>query len=175
MPNSLLTAHTLTLADKVGRALSAGRRMLASAESCTGGLVAGAVTAVAGSSGWFDRGFVTYSNEAKAAELGVDPAILEAHGAVSEPTARAMAIGAMKASGAGVAVSTTGIAGPGGATPGKPVGTVCFGWAWQTPAGIEVRTATQLFAGDRAAVRAAAVDAALQGLLELPLVARAAG
>jgi len=157
----------LELSARVGLALQARGRMLACAESCTGGLVAGLVTAVAGSSGWFDRGFVTYSNAAKTAQLGVSEATLAAHGAVSEQTAAEMAAGALRAAGAQAGVSTTGIAGPGGATPGKPVGTVCFGWAWLDEAGaVQTRTATHIFDGDRTAVRMAAVRAALQGLLE---------
>jgi len=156
----------LDLSGAVGQVLLPAGRMLASAESCTGGLVAGLVTAVAGSSAWFDRGFVTYTNEAKMAELGVQAATLAAHGAVSEQTAGEMAAGALRAAGVQVAVSTTGIAGPGGATPGKPVGMVCFGWAWATPGGVRVRTATHLLGGDRTAVRLRAVKIALRGVLD---------
>ncbi len=151
-----------TLARALGAALQARGWCAATAESCTGGLVAAAITDVAGSSGWFDRGFVTYSNEAKQEALGVPAATLAAHGAVSEPTARAMAEGALARSRADVAVAITGIAGPGGATPGKPVGTVCLAWAERAG---ETRAATFRFAGDRAAVRAASVGAALRGLL----------
>ena len=140
------------LARRVGRRLLASRRRLVTAESCTGGWIAKAITDVAGSSAWFSEGFVTYSNEAKVERLGVPPALLARHGAVSRAVARAMARGALergvaapqagRAVGAGgvravgaegaasVAVAVTGIAGPGGGTPGKPVGTVWFCWAW---------------------------------------------
>jgi nicotinamide-nucleotide amidase len=159
---------TLALAEEVGRRLGMGGRVLATAESCTGGLVAGAITAIAGSSAWFERGFVTYSNEAKMDELEVGSLTLDAYGAVSEQTAREMALGALHASGASVAVSTTGIAGPDGATPGKPVGMVCFAWVWDSPEGLCSRTVTEIFPGDRAAVREASVVTALRGLLLVP-------
>ncbi|MBS0319195.1 MAG: CinA family protein [Proteobacteria bacterium] len=133
----------------------------ATAESCTGGLVAAAITSVAGSSDVFDRGFVTYSNAAKVGMLGVDAALIIAHGAVSEPVARAMADGALAHSDAHVAVAITGIAGPGGAVPGKPVGTVCFGLAIR---GHETVAETVRWPGDRAAVRAAAALHALERL-----------
>lgn len=149
------------LAAQVGHALHGKGLVLATAESCTGGGAAAAVTDIAGSSAWFDRGFVTYSNAAKSAMLGVPEALISQHGAVSEEVAAAMAAGALAHSGAQVALSTTGIAGPGGAVPGKPVGTVCFGWA---VAG-RVHTGRLVFGGDRAAVRAQAVAHALQGLL----------
>lgn len=152
------------LAAELGATLRALRWLCATAESCTGGLVAGAITDLAGSSEWFDRGFVTYSNEAKIAMLSVPPATLEAHGAVSEPTARAMTVGALAQSRAHVAVAVTGIAGPGGAVPGKPVGTVCFAWAVRDGA---LRAETRHLPGDRAAVRDASVAIALQGLLAL--------
>lgn len=133
------------------------RWMLATAESCTGGLIAGACTDLAGSSAWFERGFVTYSNAAKTEQLGVDAALIDTHGAVSELVVRAMVLGALQHSRAQVAVAVTGIAGPTGGSADKPVGTVWFGWA--TPAG--VHTEVQQFAGDRAAVRAATVGHAL--------------
>ncbi|MDR7306718.1 nicotinamide-nucleotide amidase [Rhodoferax saidenbachensis] len=136
--------------------------MLATAESCTGGLIAGACTDLAGSSAWFERGFVTYSNAAKTEQLGVDAALIATHGAVSEPVVRAMAQGALQHSHAQVAVAVTGVAGPTGGSADKPVGTVWFGWA--TPAG--VRSEVQHFAGDRAAVRAATVQHALARLVE---------
>jgi nicotinamide-nucleotide amidase len=137
--------------------------MLATAESCTGGMIAAACTDLSGSSAWFERGFVTYSNAAKSEMLGVDPALIEQHGAVSEAVVRAMVQGAIAHSRAQVAVAVTGVAGPTGGSADKPVGTVWFGWA--TPAGItsEVRH----FAGDRAAVREATVRHALEGLLRL--------
>ncbi len=137
--------------------------MLATAESCTGGLIAAACTDLAGSSNWFERGFVTYSNAAKTELLGVDAALIETHGAVSEPVARAMAEGAVARSHAQVSVAVTGIAGPGGGSPGKPVGTVWFGWC----AGGRVLTAQHRFDGDRAAVRTATVVRARQGLWAL--------
>ncbi len=153
----------LTLADALRRR---GWR-IAAAESCTGGLIAGACTGVAGSSDWFERGFVTYSNEAKIEMLGVTPALIAAHGAVSAEVASAMAMGALQHAPVQLAVAVTGIAGPGGAGPGKPVGTVCFGLA-QGPAGpgASVRTWSRLFPGDRAGVREATVAEALRALTE---------
>jgi nicotinamide-nucleotide amidase len=147
----------------VGRALERAGWMLATAESCTGGWIAQAITATAGSSAWFDRGFVTYSNDAKQDLLGVAAATLARHGAVSEPTAREMAAGALARSRAAIAVSVTGVAGPSGGTPAKPVGTVCIGWAVRDGA---VEAATLHLPGDRAAVRRASVAAALAGVLE---------
>lgn len=163
MPMNGDAAHE-RLATALGAALRARRWLCATAESCTGGLVAGAITMVAGSSEWFDRGFVTYSDEAKVETLDVSPATIEAHGAVSEATARAMATGALAASRAQIAVAVTGIAGPGGATPGKPVGTVCFAWALRDA---EPRVAIHQLPGDRAAVRSACVTIALDGLIAL--------
>ena len=151
------------LAAELGRALLARRRRVTVAESCTGGLLAGAITSVAGSSDWFDVGYVTYSNAAKVTLLGVPDAVLASHGAVSEETARAMALGALAKSGADIAAAVTGIAGPSGGTPEKPVGTVCFAWARR--GGVAESTTCHL-AGDRAAVRAASVTFALEGLLE---------
>lgn len=152
------------LARHAGELLHRHGLMLATAESCTGGWVAQAITAVPGSSQWFDRGFVTYSNEAKCEMLGVDVATLEAHGAVSEETVRAMAEGALRHSRAQISVAISGIAGPGGGSPEKPVGTVCLAWA---AAGRIVVAHTEHFAGDRSAVRWQAVIAALQGLIVL--------
>jgi nicotinamide-nucleotide amidase len=154
---------TFALATALGRALQRGGLRAATAESCTGGLLAGAITDVAGSSGWFERGFVTYSDDAKRALLAVRAETLAAHGAVSEAVAAEMAAGALAHSPADLAVAVTGIAGPGGGTPAKPVGTVCFAWARR---GRAIATSTQRFPGDRAAVRAATVRAALQGLLD---------
>ncbi|MBL8360874.1 MAG: CinA family protein [Rubrivivax sp.] len=144
---------------------------ISTAESCTGGLIAGACTGVAGSSDWFERGFVTYSNEAKVEMLGVAPALLAAHGAVSAEVASAMAMGALQHAPVQLAVAVTGIAGPGGAVPGKPVGTVCFALALAIahgPAGpgASVRSWSRLFSGDRAAVREATVAEALRALTE---------
>ena len=152
------------LSRQLGRRLLASRGRLATAESCTGGGVAQAVTAIAGSSNWFDRGYVTYSNEAKRELLGVPATTLRRHGAVSEATARAMAAGALRRSGATLALSVTGIAGPGGATPGKPVGTVCFAWA----SGRKLRSETRRFRGGRAQVRRQSVAHALRGALKWP-------
>lgn len=137
--------------------------MMATAESCTGGLVAAACTELAGSSLWFERGLVTYANEAKTELLGVDAALIERHGAVSEEVARAMALGTLARSHAQVALSITGIAGPSGGSAEKPVGTVWFGWY------LDGRTHAERlrFPGDRATVRSAAATHALQGMLTL--------
>ena len=150
------------LSRKIGKALKANRQALVTAESCTGGWLAQAVTSVAGSSDWFERGYVTYSNAAKREELGVPAAILERHGAVSEPAARAMARGALRKGKGTLALAVTGIAGPGGGAPGKPVGTVCFAWAQ----GRKIRSETRRFRGGRASVRRKSVAHALQGALE---------
>ena len=133
---------------------------LATAESCTGGMIAAACTDLAGSSAWFERGFVTYSNAAKADMLGVDAALIAQHGAVSEPVARAMAFGAIRHSQAQVSVAVTGVAGPSGGSLDKPVGTVWFGFS---VAG-QLLSEQQCFAGDRAAVRLATVHYALKRL-----------
>lgn len=137
--------------------------MLATAESCTGGLIAAACTDLAGSSQWFERGFVTYSNAAKVQCLGVPADLIERHGAVSEAVARAMAQGAVAHSAAQVALAVTGVAGPTGGSADKPVGTVWFGWQVQGATHSELRR----FAGDRAAVRAQTVRHALRRLREL--------
>ena len=134
--------------------------MMATAESCTGGLIAGACTDLSGSSTWFERGFVTYSNAAKTGMLGVDAALIAAHGAVSEAVARAMAEGALRRSLAQVSVAVTGVAGPTGGSVDKPVGTVWFGWCVNG----ETTSERQRFDGDRAAVRQATVAYALAGL-----------
>jgi nicotinamide-nucleotide amidase len=150
------------LAARLGELALARQAMLATAESCTGGLVAGAITDIAGSSAWFDRGFVTYSNRAKMEDLGVDPEIIARHGAVSGETAKAMAQGAKAVSSAQWSVAVTGIAGPAGGSPDKPVGTVWFAWAG--PEGVEALH--RRLDGDRASVRAASVAIALQGLVD---------
>lgn len=144
--------------------------MLATAESCTGGMIAAACTDLAGSSAWFERGFVSYSNAAKTQLLGVPADCIASHGAVSEPVARAMAQGALTHSAAQVAVAVTGVAGPGGGSPDKPVGTVWIAWAMAD----QVRAERMQFSGDRAAVRQATVEHALQGLVTLlaPAAAR---
>jgi len=137
---------------------------LATAESCTGGLIAAACTSLAGSSDWFERGFVTYSNEAKVELLGVAPALLQAFGAVSEEVARAMALGALARAPVQAAVSVTGIAGPGGAVPGKPVGTVWLAVATATGVAPEVVAECLHLDGDRQQVRWQTVETALQRL-----------
>ena len=152
---------TLDLAASVGQLLKAKRLQAVTAESCTGGGVAQAFTEIAGSSSWFDCGFITYSNASKNELLDIPEALIAQHGAVSEEIAAAMAEGALANSNADVSVSTTGIAGPGGAVPGKPVGTVCFGWS----VGHRTHTERLVFAGDRHAVREQTVIHALQGLL----------
>lgn len=160
-----------TLARQLGNLLLERGEWLTAAESCTGGWLAQSVTAIAGSSGWFDRGFVTYSNAAKVDMLGVPETTLERHGAVSEATARAMAQGALAHSRADWAVAITGIAGPSGGSAEKPVGTVCFAWAGRE-LGCEAQTCR--FDGDRAAVREQSVRHALNGLLarvDTPLTA----
>lgn len=153
-----------TLALAVGRALERAGLVLTTAESCTGGWVAQAVTAVAGSSGWFDRGFVTYSNAAKSEMLGVPAETLARDGAVSEATVHAMAEGALARSRAQAAIAITGIAGPSGGTPDKPVGTVWFAWAVR---GRATRAERHQLRGDRAAIRRRSVAIALAGLLKL--------
>ncbi len=157
---------TAALVAGLAEALLARRWKLATAESCTGGLIAAACTERAGSSDWFDRGMVTYSYASKSDLLAVPTTLLQEQGAVSQAVAQAMALGALGASLADVSVAVTGIAGPGGGTAQKPVGTVCFGWARRDAQGQPVaHTDMQCFAGDRAAVRAATVAHALQGLL----------
>ena len=152
------------LAERVGERLKACAGMLVTAESCTGGWVAQAVTAIAGSSGWFERGFVTYSNAAKQELLGVRTGTLELHGAVSEETAREMAEGALSRSQGTLAVSITGIAGPAGGSAAKPVGTVCFAWLAK---GRPALSETRRFDGDRESVRRQSVIHALEGVLKL--------
>jgi len=150
-----------TLAHQVGITLRERGWWLTTAESCTGGWVAQAITAIPGSSAWFERGFVTYTNLAKQEMLGVQAATLDSHGALSAATVTEMAQGALCHSHAQLAVAISGIAGPGGGSPEKPVGTVWFAWAWA--GGVQVRC--QQLAGDRTAVREQAVVIALQGLL----------
>lgn len=146
----------------LAHAMLARGGMIVTAESCTGGMIAAALTSIAGSSVWFERGFVTYSDDAKIELLGVDPRTLDSQGAVSEATAAEMARGAVSRSRADLAVSVTGVAGPGGGSPHKPVGTVCFGWCVRDEA---PQTARLLLSGDRAAVRRASVRIAVEGLL----------
>ena len=163
LTNQALEANLI----QISTTLLASGRMLATAESCTGGMIAAACTDLAGSSQWFERGFVTYSNEAKTELLGVPAGLIATHGAVSEPVARAMALGAVAHSRAQVAVAVTGIAGPTGGTADKPVGTVWFGWNVNGT----ITTATRRFDGDRAAVRQQTLAwacARLNALLQTP-------
>lgn len=150
------------LARHLGQRLKASKAILVTAESCTGGWVAQLATSVAGSSEWFERGFVTYSNAAKQELLGVRPETLARHGAVSEETAREMALGALAHARATLALAVTGVAGPTGGSRDKPVGTVCFAWA--DAAGC--RSETMRFPGDREAVRRQSVIHALEGVLQ---------
>ena len=152
-----------TMARAVSQELKRKGLMLVTAESCTGGWVAQVMTSVAGSSEWFERGFVAYTNLAKREMLGVKTTILSRYGAVSEQTARAMAEGALTHSHAQVALAITGIAGPSGGTPEKPVGTVCLAWAGKKR---DTTSRKQVFNGDREGVRRQAVTAALQGVLD---------
>lgn len=149
------------LAKSIGQRLKAANAVLVTAESCTGGWAAQVVTSVAGSSAWFDRGFITYSNAAKGEVLGVRAETLAQYGAVSEETAREMAVGALARSQGTVAVSITGVAGPAGGTKDKPVGTVCFAWARAA----RVHAETRRFSGDRESVRKQSVIRALEGVL----------
>jgi len=152
--------HQLAL--QVGQMLEAKNQLLVTAESCTGGWIAEVITSVPGSSTWFDRGFVSYSNLAKQEMLGVDPNILSVHGAVSEAAVRAMAEGALAHSSADIAVAVSGVAGPGGGSVDKPVGTVCFAWATRQGA---ISSRARYFSGDRYTVRKLSVVTALEGLL----------
>ena len=152
-----------SLARRLGARLRKRRLKLVTAESCTGGWIAQAVTSVAGSSAWFDRGFVTYSNQAKKEMLGVRARTLSRYGAVSEETAREMAAGALARSRAQVAIAVTGVAGPGGGTRRKPVGTVCFAWSRKKSAPASV---VRHFSGNRERIRRRSVEFALQGSLE---------
>lgn len=157
------TVSSLSIVAELAKALTDRAWMLTTAESCTGGLIAAACTELAGSSVWFDRGVVTYSNEAKVDLLGVPAELIAEHGAVSEAVAKAMALGALSHSRAQVAVAVTGVAGPGGGAPEKPVGTVWIAWA-VSPSSAQAER--HVFEGDRASVRAATVNCALKGLLD---------
>jgi nicotinamide-nucleotide amidase len=156
-------ASLATLAVELGEALKARNLSLALAESCTGGLVAATITDIAGSSAWFDRGFITYSNASKIEMLGVRTETLEKFGAVSEQTATVMAHGALKNSHAQIAGSITGIAGPDGGSKEKPVGTVCFAWVGTK---LPLSTTTKRFFGNRQEVRQQAAIAMMSGLIE---------
>lgn len=149
------------LSEQLGRALLQKRATVTTAESCTGGGVSQAITSIAGSSGWFNRSYITYANSAKQEMLGVDEALLEAHGAVSEPVVVSMVRGAARGANADYAVAISGIAGPNGGTEEKPVGTVWF--AWLSPDGVTARK--YLLTGDRLSVREQAVKISLQELL----------
>ncbi|GLU30800.1 CinA family protein [Trinickia caryophylli] len=151
------------LAVRAGNKLRETRLMLTTAESCTGGMVATAITDISGSSGWFERGFVTYSNQAKTEMIGVPAELIDKHGAVSEPVARAMAEGALRNSRAQVSLAITGVAGPGGGTETKPVGMVSFAWSNRLHTSVE----TLVFKGDREQIRVQAAAHALRGLLAL--------
>lgn len=158
-----MSTEILELAQQVGKRLQEKGLLLTTAESCTGGWVSQAITEIAGSTGWFDCGFVAYSNASKTEMLDVSAALIAQFGSVSEEVAVAMAQGALANSNAHIALSTTGIAGPTGAVPGKPVGTVCFGWVF----GEEAHSERLVFAGDRHSVREQTVVHALQGLLRM--------
>ena len=151
------------LAVRAGNKLREMRLMLTTAESCTGGMVAAAITDISGSSGWFERGFVTYSNQAKTEMIGVPAELIDKHGAVSEPVARAMAEGALRNSRAQVSLAITGVAGPGGGTATKPVGMVSFAWSNRLHTSVE----TLVFKGDREQIRVQAAAHALRGLISL--------
>ena len=163
LPAQAAQAQTAEIVQKAAVALRQRGWRLATAESCTGGLIAAACTELAGSSDWFERGFVSYSNAAKTDLLGVPPALIAAHGAVSEPVVRAMAEGALARSHAQLSVAVTGIAGPTGGSEDKPVGTVWFAWC----GGGQTLAERQVLTGNRAAVRAQTVRWALDGLLRL--------
>jgi nicotinamide-nucleotide amidase len=159
---------TRALATQLGQLLLTRQGWLATAESCTGGLLSGAVTAIPGSSGWFDQGWVTYSNRAKHVQLGVARETLDTFGAVSEEVARQMAAGVLAmAPLATLALTTTGVAGPGGGTANKPVGLVWFGFAQRAPSGVIVHAVSQIFEGDRDAVRDASVAFSLRSACAL--------
>ncbi|HZW12668.1 MAG TPA: CinA family protein [Noviherbaspirillum sp.] len=157
----------IDLATRVGRTLQQKGLLLATAESCTGGGVGQAITEIAGSSEWFDCGFIAYSNASKTEMLDVPAALIAQFGTVSEEVAGAMAEGALSNSNAHLSLATTGIAGPGGAVPGKPVGTVCFAWSMGNRARPNTFTERLVFSGDRQTVREQTVAYALQGLLRL--------
>jgi len=157
-----IDAKLSELVNEIARRALAAKVRIVTAESCTGGWIAKAITDLADSSRWFERGYVTYSNEAKTQDLGVSKETLDAHGAVSEATVREMALGALRAAGADIAVAVSGIAGPSGGTPQKPVGTVWFAVA----RGNDVTSSPRLFPGDREAVRRGSVQYALELLLQ---------
>lgn len=165
-----MDSELVALSETIGTACRARGLTIATAESCTGGWAAQVITHTAGSSAWFDRGFVTYANAAKTDMLGVRMDTIEAHGAVSLQTAGEMAAGALAHSNAMISLAITGIAGPTGGSPDKPVGTVCFAWCIRTGDRIDTPSCERrLFAGDREAVRRQAVVHALSGLLHVAM------
>lgn len=155
------------LSAKVGHVLLESKRRLVTAESCTAGWIAKAITDIPDSSGWFLGGIVAYDNAIKQSLLGVASATLDRHGAVSDATVQEMAVGALSTLGGEVAVAVSGIAGPSGGQPGKPVGTVWFGWAWRYGQAIHHRTRLKIIEGDRDEVRRRSVSTALNGILEI--------
>jgi len=155
------------LASEVGAFLLSPARLLVTAESCTGGWIGKALTDVPGSSGWYKGGVVAYADATKRDILQVPAGILQVHGAVSDATAQAMAKGALEVLGGDIAVAVTGIAGPGGAMPGKPVGTVWFSWAWKNGQAVRSIARLKIFDGDREEVRRRTVAMALNGILEI--------
>lgn len=165
--DSLNSNYLAQLAEQLAEILLNKQWFCATAESCTGGLLASTFTSIAGSSNWFERGFVTYSNQSKIENLAVADSTIEQFGAVSEQTAMEMASGLLlKANNIDLGLSTTGIAGPGGATPGKPIGMVCFGIAQRTPDGISSRAFTHILEGDRNSVRYAAVKTIIEAAIQ---------
>lgn len=163
----MVTQRVQLAAQKLGELLVQQHQLLGTAESCTGGLLSAAITDISGSSQWFERGYITYSNAAKQQDLGVHTDSLQHFGAVSEETAMEMAAGVLSQSQATFAISTTGIAGPTGATPGKPVGMVCFGFARRKSDGIMAYALTEIFDGNRQTIREQAVLFALEHAVEL--------
>jgi nicotinamide-nucleotide amidase len=162
LSRSQLESQAVVIATRLGRELERRHWLVCSAESCTGGAIARALTETGGSSAWFDSAYITYSNRAKIANLGVLPATLESFGAVSEPVVAAMAKGALERSTCQLSLAVSGVAGPGGASPGKPVGTVCFAWAlFSDTGGVQVQTQTVQLPGDRYEVRLRTVCYAL--------------
>ena len=166
MNNTVSDQHLFAMATELGSLLKQRHYFFATAESCTGGWVAKLMTDVVGSSGWFDRGFVTYTNQSKQDLLGVPVSTLEKYGAVSEATVQAMARGALLHSQADISVAVSGIAGPSGGTPFKPVGTVWFAWGYKEANAVEVFSHHRVFSGDRDSVRRQAVVHAMEGVIE---------
>jgi nicotinamide-nucleotide amidase len=166
MPTTMkpFSNKTEQMVEELAQLLLKNEWRLSTAESCTGGLVSASLTQLAGSSNWFERGYVTYSNEAKSEDIGVESHLIETHGAVSEQVAKAMAIGAKQSSNSNMALSITGIAGPTGGSKEKPVGTVCFAWILDND---QVFSETKLFSGDRSTVREQASQFVIEHLLEL--------